>query len=47
MRALLTWAGRLRPAAARMGVCCVCRQPLLVSTPFRDDPLRQGHKELF
>jgi hypothetical protein len=35
----------LRTAELRIGVCCVSRRPLLVSTPFRDDLLRQGHKE--
>ena len=46
LRALLTtWEVRLRTAELRIGVCCVSRRPLLVSTPFCDDPLRQGHKE--
>ena len=46
LRALLTtWEVRLRTAELRIGVCCVSRRPLLVSTPFRDDLLRQGHKE--
>jgi hypothetical protein len=43
LRALLTWEVWLRTAELRIGigVCCVSRRPVLVSTPFRDDLLRQ------